>query len=129
VTVEFALIAPLLATLVLGTFEVGRQTMAKQMLSEAARAGCRMAILPAADNASVIARVSEVLTRHGIDVGLATITIQVNNVTVDAATAKRNDTVSVEVGVPFSAVSWTNGYFFIPADAMQSEKIVMMREG
>jgi Flp pilus assembly protein TadG len=121
--------APLLATLVLGTFEVGRQTMVKQMLAEAARAGGRVASLPASDSASTITAVKSVLTKHGIDPTAATITVRVNGQAADAVTAKRNDSVSVEVAVPFYVVSWTKWYYFIPADSMQSETIVMMREG
>lgn len=128
-TVEFALMAPLLATLVLGTFEVGRQTMVKQMLAEAARAGGRVASLPASDTASVNTAVRSVLTTHGIDPAAATITVKVNGSSADAAAAKRNDSVSVEVSIPFYVVSWTKWFYFIPADAMQSETIVMMREG
>jgi Flp pilus assembly protein TadG len=129
VTVEFALLSPLLAALVLGTLEVGRQMMVKQMLAEAARAGCRVAALPASDNAMVYAAVHTVFTKHGVDPAEATIRVKVNDVTTDASNATRNDRVSVYVAVPFSAVSWTNGFFFVSADAMQSETIVMMREG
>jgi len=129
VTVEFALLSPVLAVLILGTLEVGRQTMVKQTLAEAARAGCRMAILPASDNALVTTAINSVLARHGIETPVATITIRVNDVVADASTAKRNDSITVEISVPFSAVSWTNGFFFISADSIQSEKIVMMREG
>jgi Flp pilus assembly protein TadG len=129
VTVEFALMSPLLAAIVLGTFEVGRQMMVKQMLTETARAGCRVAILPASDSALVRAAINTVLTKRGIDPTAVTTTIRVNDVLTDARNAKRNDRIEVEVAIPFSAVSWTNGFFFISADAIQSEKVVMMREG
>jgi len=129
VTVEFALLSPLLAAIVLGTFEVGRQMMVKQMLAETARAGCRVAILPAADSAMIRTAMNSVLTKHGVDATVVTITVRVNDVVTDACNAKRNDRVEVEIAIPFSAVSWTNGFFFISADTIQSEKVVMMREG
>src|SRR5947209_283568 len=43
--VEFAIVAPLLVSLVLGLIEFGRVLMVEQILTNAAREGCRTAVL------------------------------------------------------------------------------------
>ena len=127
--VEFALVAPLLALLVVGMFEVGRALIVKASLEEAARAGCQTGTLPLRDNAAIISDVHGVLRANSISPGDVTITIQVNNQSADVATASANDKISVRVDIPYRSVSWTSGFFFMKGDVVQSETIVMMRQG
>ena len=47
--VEFAVVAPMLFLLVLGTFEVGRYIFHYELLNNAAREGSRYAIVHGAD--------------------------------------------------------------------------------
>lgn len=125
--VEFALVAPLLALFVLGMFEMGRALMVKETLSIAARKACRTAILPAKDNAAVIADAKAVLTENGINATNAVVTIQVNGATSDVKSAKAGDRISVRVSIPFSRVSWTTSLFLSGQD-VTSETLTMQKQ-
>jgi len=58
--VEFALVLPLLLLLVFGVTEFGRAWMTKNILTSAAREGCRVACVTDPDIDAVNARVQEV---------------------------------------------------------------------
>lgn len=126
--VEFALLAPLIALLLVGMFEISRGIMGPEILSDAVRRGCRAGILPGADNSAVINAVKDVLTLNNIDPASATITIQVNSQAADVSTAEQNDKISVQVSVPASQVLWTSPYFFSNS-SIESETVVMQRQG
>src|SRR5262245_38829932 len=64
--VEFAVLAPFLAILILGTFELARGIMVKQILNDAARRGCRTAIQPLKANSNVTSDVNNILTDNSI---------------------------------------------------------------
>src|SRR5947209_17029419 len=64
--VEFAIIAPLLVALVLGLIEFGRVLMVEQILTNAAREGCRTAVLEGSTSSDVNTTVSNYLTGSGI---------------------------------------------------------------
>jgi Flp pilus assembly protein TadG len=127
--VEFALVAPLLALLIVGVCEVSRAIMVKSVLTDAARHGCRTAIRPATSNTTIINDVNQILSLNHINTAAATVTILVNGQAVNASTAKANDLISVRVSVPFGQVSWTAGFFFIGSQALESETLVMLRQG
>jgi Flp pilus assembly protein TadG len=60
--VEFALVAPIFFLLVFGLIEFGRMMMIQQSLTNAAREGCRVAILPTTkDDADVEAAMRDYL--------------------------------------------------------------------
>jgi Flp pilus assembly protein TadG len=124
--VEFAVIAPLLVTLVLGTVEVTRAIQVKNVLTDTARSGCRIAIESGANSQSVKDNINTILTQNGIDTKLATTTILVNNKNVDASTAVKYDIVSVKIALPIAGVNWVSPLFF-PKLAVESETLVMMR--
>jgi Flp pilus assembly protein TadG len=126
--VEFALAAPLLATLVVGMFEVSRGIMVKQVLSDAARKACRTGIQPNKANTDITSEVNNILSDNNISSSGATITILVNGSAVDASTAQQNDQISVQVSIPVSKIYWA-GTIFLPASAITSEAVVMMRQG
>jgi Flp pilus assembly protein TadG len=127
--VEFALVAPILATIIVGMFETSRGFMVKMALNDAARKGCETGTLSLASNASITSDVNDVLTDNGISTSAATITILVNGLAKDASTAKQNDKVSVQVSVSTSKVSWTTTYLFLTSATIQSETVVMLRRG
>jgi Flp pilus assembly protein TadG len=127
--VEFAVLAPLLALLTLGLCETGRAIMVKAALTEAARLGCRTAIRPAAANAAILSDVNKVLTDNNISTTAATVTILLNGQAVDAHTATMNDQISVRVSIPYGQVSWTASFWFIASQVLESETIVMLRQG
>lgn len=82
-TVEFALVAPLFLTLVLGTIEMGTAINAAQTLNAAIREGGRLATMEFSGklapgqtaNQKVIQDIRNFLTASGIDGDRATITI------------------------------------------------------
>src|SRR5438874_377208 len=104
VTVEFALVAPFLTFLLLGTFELARGIMVKQMLNDAARKACREGVLPGKGNTDITNQVNDILRDNGFAPTIATIKILVgpagslplNGSAVDALTARPGlDYVSV----------------------------------
>jgi Flp pilus assembly protein TadG len=124
--VEFAFVAPVLATMVLGMIELGRGIMVKEMLSDAAQKACRKGALPGKANTDVQAEVDNIMSDNGIT-GYST-TIQVNGSTVDVNTANKGDQISVKVSVPVSQVYWMTT-FFVPSSDVESETVIMMRQG
>jgi Flp pilus assembly protein TadG len=128
VAVEFALIAPLLATLVMGTFEMSRIIWGKEILCDAARKACRAGIYPNRDNAAITKEINNILDDNHLDHTTAGITILVNDQVVDASTAKQNDKISVLVTIPISQIAWVPSVF-IGNSTVTSETVVMMRQG
>jgi Flp pilus assembly protein TadG len=128
VAVEFAVVLPFLAGLATGAFEVGRAIMVRQVLTDAARKGCRTGALPDRDNTAVTNDVNDILTDNGLKPTDATVTIQVNGVTANASTAQRNDQLSVKVSIPFAKAAWTPLFFF-SSSSIESETLIMMRQG
>ena len=100
VTVEMAFITPLIFLLVFASIEFGRVLMVTHGLEEAAREGCRKAILAQATADEVKSVVDTRLNTFGISGHtLATDPTQFN-------TACQFDPVTVKVSVPYSDVSW-----------------------
>ncbi len=126
--VEFAVIAPFLVAVTMGMIEVTRAVQVKDILTDAARSGCRLAALPATSNSAVTANVNTILTAAGISPSLATITIRVNGKVADVITATQGDQVSVQVAVPVDQVGWVTPVFF-SRQSVESETLVMMRQG
>ncbi len=75
--VEFALVAPLLMMLVIGVFEFGRAWNVYQVITEAARAGARAAVVADAGvtQDSVVATIRQGLTRAGLNPSGANISL------------------------------------------------------
>jgi Flp pilus assembly protein TadG len=124
--VEFAILAPFLGILVLGMLELGRGLMVKEMLSDASQKACRTAALPGKSNTDVQSEVDNIMLDNGVT-GYST-TILVNGAVADVSTANRFDQVSVKVSVPVSQVFWTTT-FFLTSKMVESETVVMMRQG
>src|SRR3954470_18468622 len=70
--VEMAFIAPVFLTLVLGIIESSRLGMVAQLLTTAAREGCRVAVLSGTTQSGVENRVNAVLRGSGVAVGAGT---------------------------------------------------------
>lgn len=124
---EFALVLPFLVFLAIGMIEMGRGLQVKEILSDAARKGCRTGIQPLATNTTVSADVNNVLTDNNITASDATITIQVNGVTANVNTAKQNDKISVKVSIPVSKIAWITP-LFLPGSSIESSTMVMLRQ-
>lgn len=101
--VEFAVVLPLLLTILFGIIEYGWVFMVRQTMQTAAREGCRVAILQTSVEpySAVLTRVAEVMQPTGLDT---------YEVTMTHATAA-DPTESVEVTVPYNDVSLMGGFF------------------
>lgn len=109
-TVEMALAAPILLTLVFGIMQVGYAFMVQHAVQNAASKGCRAAFLPSRSTTAVTTAVNSTLQPMGLDT-FATTTIQVNGSTVDVSTAASGDSVTVRVTIPLSNATLFPGFF------------------
>jgi Flp pilus assembly protein TadG len=98
--VEFALVAPLFFATIFGSIEFGRSLMTTQSLEEAARSGCRVAVLQGATTSEIEAEVDRILG----PVGISNYTIDVQPASI--ANAARWSPVSVTVSASFADMSW-----------------------
>lgn len=124
--VEFAILAPFFAILILGMLEIGRGLMVLEILSDASQKACRTAVVPGKSTADAQAEVANIMSDNGVT-GYS-VTILVNGTAADVSTANRFDKISVQVSVPVSQVFWTTT-FFLKAQTIESETVVMMRQG
>ncbi len=127
--VEMALVASfILVPAAYGMIEMSRAIQVQDYLSCAARSGCAVAVRPGKDNAAVNANISTVLATYGISSTLVTVTITVNGVTADVSTAVQNDKIALKISLPASQVNYMMP-LFMAKTAVQSETLVMMRQG
>jgi Flp pilus assembly protein TadG len=105
--VEFALVIPIFFVLFFGMVDIARGFMAKALLDNAARVGCRTGILQGKTNSDVNAAITAAFTGQGITG--TTVTITVNGSAVDVSTAVTGDIVKVVVSVPVANVTWLPG--------------------
>ena len=111
--VEFAVVLPLLLTILFGIIEYGWVFMIRQTLQTAAREGCRVAILSTSVSpyANVDARIATVMAPTGL-------TNSTYSVVMTHATLA-DPTETITVGVPYSAVSLVGGFFGIADYTLQ----------
>jgi Flp pilus assembly protein TadG len=108
--VEMAFIAPVFLTLTMGVIESSRLGMVAQMLTTAAREGCRVAVIDGMTQADVQNRIDAVLSGSGISVGTVTPTCP-SPYTWNSAPS--GTAITVSMSVPFSRVSWLPTPFFL----------------
>lgn len=128
VTLEFALIAPVVVAFFMGMFELGRAVMVKETLDNAARNGAKMGTMPGKTNTDVLTEIVGILQGKGLPTGKATVTVKVNDVQADVSTASAGDKISVSVAIPAKDVTWT-GTFYQGSAAITSESTVMRKLG
>lgn len=126
------MIAPILAILLTGMFEIGHAFMVKQVLSDAAQKACRTGTQPGKGNVDIQNDVSAVLTANNITYQSSYVSINVlsqsgTNKNIDASAASPGDQICVKVSVPVSKVSWTT--FYLSSTNLESETVVMMKQG
>jgi hypothetical protein len=109
--VEFALVAPLFFTLTLGIFEMARGLMVEQLVTDAARIGCRVGVVESRSTQAITSAGDGFLPGAGIT-GYAT-TIRVNDAVADAVTAQAGDEITVTVSVPTDKISWVPGLLML----------------
>lgn len=115
--VEMAVCFPIFMLMLLGIIEFGRALMVSQLLTAAARQGCREAIIDGATNSSVEAEIkSSVVNMVGcrnadITVAIAVTSIADGSEVPDVSGASQRDLVEIDITVPFDAVSYASGRF------------------
>src|SRR5436309_16005435 len=75
--VEFALIAPILVTFILAMIEFGRVMMVMEVVTNAAREGCRMGVLPGSTTSDVTTTVNSYLDNGNVNHSFVTTTVYV----------------------------------------------------
>ena len=118
VSLEFALILPLLVMLLLGIIEFGRAMQVGQMVTNVAREGARGAIVSGSDNSEIesvaLARLQDLLGLSSSDVAQCYV-----DITVDAAAgnpdpgdevgnATSGDICRVQITVPYGVTEYTS---------------------
>jgi Flp pilus assembly protein TadG len=124
---EFAVLAPFLGILILGMFELARGIMVKQLLNDAARRACRVAIQPLKANSDVTTEVSNTMTDNGIPAADATVVVKVNGTVANCNTAKQNDKVSVQVSIPTSDTFWISTHW-LSSTSIMSDSVTMLKQ-
>src|SRR5947209_1294292 len=115
--VEMALIAPVFVAHVIGQIETSRLGMVAQLLTTAAREGCRVAVIDGSTQSDVQTRVAAVLTGSGISAGTVTPTCP-SPYSWD--TAPMGTPITVTITVPYSQVSWLGTPFYFKNSTVTS---------
>lgn len=118
--VEFAVVLPLLLTILFGIIEYGWVFMVRQTLQHAAREGCRLAVLQTTVEpySNVTERISDIMS---------TTNASGYQVTMTHATPE-NPVETVSVSVSYSSISLVGG-FFGTADFDMAGTCSMRKEG
>jgi Flp pilus assembly protein TadG len=113
--VEFAVMLPLIITLLLGLWEVGRMIEVKAILYDAAAVGGRAAAVGLNSASLVQTAVTNSLSIAGISTTNATVTVSdLTNPGTDPTLATALDQIQITVSIPFSAVRWSTTSMFVP---------------
>jgi Flp pilus assembly protein TadG len=105
--VEFALVAPIFFVIVLGIVEIGRACMVTELLTEAARRGCRAGVIEGTSASSIQQAATNYLSAVGISGETAN--VYVNDVpagSTNVGTMPAYTEITVIVSVPISSVTW-----------------------
>jgi Flp pilus assembly protein TadG len=119
--VEFAVVAPVFFLLVFGMIEFGRMVMVQQIITNASREGARMAVLDGSTHDNVVTTVETYLTNAGISGETVT------TIPTEPSSATYGQSVTVQVSISFSDVSWLPTPMFI-GDKTLVATTVMRRE-
>lgn len=102
--VESAIVIPVFLVFVIGLIQVPLVLMAVHQLNNAAREGCRTAVIEGKATSDVTTSVNNSLSGGGITG--QTVTVLVNGVAADASTATAGDEITVQVSASSSYVIW-----------------------
>src|SRR5262249_22699001 len=98
--VEMALVLSVFFVFVFGIIEMSRLGMVSQLITDAAREGCRVAVLAGKTQSDVSSKVSTLLQSGGIR------TYSLTTTPTDVTTSVYGDQVTVTIQVSYSNVSW-----------------------
>src|SRR5205085_9242406 len=141
---EFAVVAPFVGVLIMGMCEMGRAVMVKETLTNAARKACRTGVMPGKTYQSIIDDATNILADNNISSTHVTITVQVATYSGTSTTTSWNslttvtsansfkpgalDQVSVKIAIPIKDVLWFTPQF-VPKTSVESETLIMLRQG
>lgn len=121
VVVEFAVVAPVVLTLVLGWIDYGRRAEAQRCVEAAAREGVELAVREGGTIAMVAAAVEARLSSASLSGQIVTVNPN------PPSSAGYGAPVTVTVSVPFSQVSWLPSPMFLSGKTLTAST-VMRRE-
>jgi Flp pilus assembly protein TadG len=140
VCVELAVVLGFLTALVVGMLEISRALQVRQVLTDAARKGCRTGILHQYGNSDIISDATNILRDNGFDATkfnptasppLGSITIAVTDPSgttlSDSLDAPQGSTVSVQVAIPASSIRWVPAAW-LGDNTLVSDLVVMMKQ-
>ena len=109
--VELATILPIFVLLGFATIEASRMCMVAQLLANAARDGCRVAVLATSTTSDVTTRINATLSAAGFSsTAIASVTTTVSP--SDVTTTTSGTQITVSLSVPFGSVNWLSTPFF-----------------
>jgi len=108
--VEMAVVAPVIVAFIMGQIEASRLGMVSQLLTTAAREGCRVAVVPGHTQSDVQTRINTVLSGSGVTVGTVTPTCPAP---YSWTSAPQGTAITVSLSVPYSQVSWLGAPFYL----------------
>jgi Flp pilus assembly protein TadG len=119
---EFAIVAPVFLTLIVGTIELGRAVVVVQLLTNASREGARVGGYDTTMTTSTItSAVNTYLSNEGISGATTTVSPSPPSLAVDG------QQISVTVSIPYNNVSWVPSPFFLGGQTL-SATTVMCRQ-
>jgi len=121
--VEMAVVLPFIVTLAFAMTESARMCMVAQLLTNAAREGCRVAVTNGNVSSDVTARVDASLTAANISPSLVTRTLSPSP--IEATTS--SDQISLTLVADFSKVNWFSTPFFYKSTIVTA-KVVMLSQ-
>jgi Flp pilus assembly protein TadG len=124
---EFAFVAPVFFTMILGIVELGRGCMVQELLTEAARRGCRAGVIEGTSSTQITNAVNNYLSGLGISgdsVGISVNDAPVNS--VDTSSMPAYTEITVVVSIPVSSCTWMPATFFLSGTI--SGQFTMRRE-
>lgn len=123
-TIEVAIVLPILLILTFGMLQYGWLFFRYHQVTNAAQRGARIAILPSAQTANVVAAVGEIMTNFNMgDTGY---TVDTNP--DEVASAEPLDIITVEVNVPYASIA-PFGAAFVPLPENLTARVSMAKEG
>jgi Flp pilus assembly protein TadG len=120
-----AVVAPIFVALVMGQIEMSRLGMVAQLITTAAREGCRVAVVQGSTQTDVQNRVNAVLSGSGIPVGTVTPTCP-SPYSWD--TAPGGTPITVSLSVLYSQVSWLGNPFYLDKNTNVSASATLSSE-
>jgi Flp pilus assembly protein TadG len=117
-------------SVMMGIFETGRAFMVIDLVNDTARQGARVGAVAGRSNSQITTAVDTALTNTGLPSRASgtTLTIKVDNASVDASTAASDAQISVTVALRVSSISWVPTKWFLNQNTLLSATVVMRRD-